>query len=441
MFLIHIHIQHFKEGYNTMKKLRTSLVALLFAFIICPYSAIANQPEHPVPCAEGETVYLDFGEYSECSIDSVADQDSFMVSASAGDIGSLVRINVTKTGGTSYFNQRIEVWDPSGAKIVDAIDNTYTADLSIDYAGDFSIWISDDNNAATGSYAIQVERIKPVYTPVVSYDCDNIQDSIDQVPDVDFFIFNGNAGTTVRLVCTKTGGTSYFNQRIEVWDPSGAKIVDAIDNTYSEDLSLGLSGEFLIAISDDNRAAPGSYSINIQCLAGTCPPDPIEGLSVIGSCSDGTDNDCDGFTDSEDPDCEPAFGMDIKANGKDGSINVSTNETVSITVALEDGPYTGTDVDLWIGAATPWGPYWYNPVGVWTPSLNPVWYYQQLTDIPETEILNMSFDATGVYTFFIAVDIGSGDDIFNIYTRDHVNVFVTGEIPSATSSDSNLILK
>jgi hypothetical protein len=40
-----------------------------------------------------------------------------------------------------------------------------------------------------------------------------------------------------------------------------------------------------------------------------------------------------------------------------------------------------------VGATTPYGTDWYKPAGFLDSFKNTIWYYQQLTDIPETEIL------------------------------------------------------
>ena len=58
---------------------------------------------------------------------------------------------------------------------------------------------------------------------------------------------------------------------------------------------------------------------------------------------------------------------DIKANGQDGPITVSSNTPVSITIGLSAGIQTGTNADWWLVVSTPFGLYsWVYPIG-WTP--------------------------------------------------------------------------
>ena len=119
----------------------------------------------------------------------------------------------------------------------------------------------------------------------------------------------------------------------------------------------------------------------------------------------------------------PPFKIDIKVNGSDGTVVVSPSNNVLVTVELEDGEYTDTPADWWIGAASTIGTYWYNSSGNWVPSNTPILYSQDpLHDVPETTVLDMQLPV-GIYTFFFVLD-DNPDGSFNITVRDHVNVFV-----------------
>lgn len=113
--------------------------------------------------------------------------------------------------------------------------------------------------------------------------------------------------------------------------------------------------------------------------------------------------------------------LDIKVNDSNGPVDVRTNQTVSVTVALDSGDYTGASVDLWIAALTQFGTYWYDSSEQWIKSNTPVWYSQQLSDMPETTVLTRQLPV-GVYTFFFILD-DTPDGTFDITLHDHVNVF------------------
>ena len=150
---------------------------------------------------------------------------------------------------------------------------------------------------------------------------------VDNGTDLDQFqtpIGTEDFGKLLRLNVTRTGG-SYFTPRVEVWDPSGGNLDNSVSPNYSNDFGLIETGEYLVAISDDDRYHPGSYEAEVNCLPpGGCPPTPTEGPPGDPSCSDGIDNDKDGFIDVEDPDCgctEPADCDDSDACTDDDCID------------------------------------------------------------------------------------------------------------------------
>ena len=47
--------------------------------------------------------------------------------------------------------------------------------------------------------------------------------------------------------------------------------------------------------------------------------------------------------------------MDIKANGSDSSISITSNETLSISISLDAGTIVNTEADYWVVKNTPSG--------------------------------------------------------------------------------------
>ncbi|MFQ5427356.1 MAG: FG-GAP repeat domain-containing protein [Thermodesulfobacteriota bacterium] len=66
---------------------------------------------------------------------------------------------------------------------------------------------------------------------------------------------------------------------------------------------------------------------------------------------------------------------DLKANGSDGPITVSTGTLVSVDGALDPNIYLGDNADWWVWAETIFGTYWYRPGFGWGPSVTPVITY------------------------------------------------------------------
>ena len=97
---------------------------------------------------------------------------------------------------------------------------------------------------------------------------------------------------------------------------------------------------------------------------------------------------------------------DIKANGSDVPIVVSSAESVSIDISLTPGVYAGANADWWIAVKTPFAPPgdWYtyvHPAG-WLPGVN-LCAQTGLFDLALYQVLNMTLPV-GTYTFYFALD-------------------------------------
>ncbi len=114
--------------------------------------------------------------------------------------------------------------------------------------------------------------------------------------------------------------------------------------------------------------------------------------------------------------------LDIKANGQDGPITVSSKSPVSITISFVQGEINGNNVDWWLACGTPWGLYSLDSNG-WTPGFNLLATYPLFPLFPAT-IYN-GLLPTGDYAFYFVVDM-TPDGIFDyLYYYDMVQVHVT----------------
>ena len=117
---------------------------------------------------------------------------------------------------------------------------------------------------------------------------------------------------------------------------------------------------------------------------------------------------------------------DIKANGSDGPITILAGTTLTVTVALDPGGYSGKDADWWVKAKSPFGQYWYTLSRGWVRSDNPIRVYGgSLFDLSPREILNNSSLPIGPYTFYFAVDfLMNGSLDFGKLCFDRVDVTI-----------------
>jgi hypothetical protein len=173
-----------------------------------------------------------------------------------------------------------------------------------------------------------------------------------------------------------------------------------------------------------------------------------------------TVTDDDGYfnTDTTTADIRTALDpvLDIKANGSDGPLEVPTDVSTDITVALDPGDMEGQVRDWWISGLTTSGTYWLDPCLNWVSSDRPVSLGQiALFDLEETALPDLPSpvgDActnkgdrpdklvleapvpVGLYAFFFAVD-NNADGILDVSFYDLVNVIVPLGSVSAQTID------
>ncbi len=113
---------------------------------------------------------------------------------------------------------------------------------------------------------------------------------------------------------------------------------------------------------------------------------------------------------------------DIKANGQDGPITVSSGTPVSITASLAPGNENGILADWWLAASTPWGWYSLNANG-WTPGINLLAQSPLVSISPPVAIYSSALPV-GDYAFYFLVDMSTNGIIDSPFYYDFVQVHV-----------------
>ena len=116
---------------------------------------------------------------------------------------------------------------------------------------------------------------------------------------------------------------------------------------------------------------------------------------------------------------------DIKANGSDGPITLYQNDTLTITVSLNNNGITD-NADWWLAADTPFGLYFYTFSG-WVPYTEPA-YQHALFYLPTYEVFSTPVSGlpAGTYTLYFGIDtVMDGDITWDSLYYDTVEVNIT----------------
>jgi len=117
---------------------------------------------------------------------------------------------------------------------------------------------------------------------------------------------------------------------------------------------------------------------------------------------------------------------DIKANGQDGPVSVSSGTPVSITVNLNPGSDAGQNADWWVAEWTPSGTFNYYTLsmGSMIPGLSPT-YQGPLFTLGALQLLNASDLTVGAHTFYFGVDLNMNNSLdMNCIYYDSVDITV-----------------
>ena len=117
---------------------------------------------------------------------------------------------------------------------------------------------------------------------------------------------------------------------------------------------------------------------------------------------------------------------DIKGNGLDGPITVSSGATIHVSVSFDPGSHSGQNADWWVVESAPDGHYYHFDLstGSMVQGLIPT-YQGPLLSLGATTLLNSSNLTAGAHTFYFAIDMnmnGSLDMSSLYYNAVSVNV-------------------
>ena len=112
---------------------------------------------------------------------------------------------------------------------------------------------------------------------------------------------------------------------------------------------------------------------------------------------------------------------DIKANGSDGPITITSSQNLRLTIQLDAGG-SSDNADYWVLCDTPFDWYYYNLLSGWQPGIF-VTYQGPLFDFGSYEVMNFPLPV-GLYNCYFGVDTNMNGIVDSPIYYDSVNVTV-----------------
>ncbi len=202
--------------------------------------------------------------------------------------------------------------------------------------------------------------------------------------------------------------TDGSNQWVTIADraPVAPNNVTASDGTYTDKIQVGwnaVSGAesyelWGATVSNVAQASLIAQSTSIVYDVTAAPADThcffwVKAVNSLGTSA---------FSDGNEGWMETPGALDIRINGMQGPVTVGSSDSISVTVQLTPGAYTGIEADWWLAANTPSGWYYRNTAGQWTATGAPA-YQGPLAAVGPVEVLSTSGLPAGTYIIYFGV--------------------------------------
>ena len=259
--------------------LRAARAAVAAGLLIFGSTASTDLYETTAGCDElAEPLSLDYRDSTtDCVIDPTGDADAFSFDGQIGDV-----VRVTVVGKSADLDPYVALRQQDNTILIDeGCDEagsacSISATATLTSSGTHTIEVSDSDGDDTGNYVLQLERIpaaEPAHQP---YEISR-SGVIDPESDHDFYAFDGNDGTNVRV--SAQAADADFDPRLEAWDAAGNSLGERSCDTgtaeapceITMDLTLTATGAIVLAISDVGNDDSGAYDLLLECIGDGCP--------------------------------------------------------------------------------------------------------------------------------------------------------------------------
>jgi hypothetical protein len=198
-----------------------------------------------------------------------------------GEVGQGIVIHMADDDAA--WSPRIQLYDPNGVRIAEAVDESYPytyvaiEDYQLEMAGTYTIIASYDGGMS--EYGLSLVLTGGTTTSVQDHDGGDLTPSgaragtITPYGDTDIYIIYGQVGQGI--VIQMADDDAAWSPRMQLYDPKGDLIVEAVDGSYPytysaiEDYRLEMTGIYTIVASYDGGT--GEYGLSVSVIP---PIDP-----------------------------------------------------------------------------------------------------------------------------------------------------------------------
>ncbi len=260
-----------------------SVVLLVSLASASDHESTVQSTSQAIPCIEGQSTALEYDDSAHCSFSVPQDLDVFTFEGTAG---TLIRLISKGTSGS--VSVRVELRDPNGTLLHDGPcfpggcePSTFNivSSTTLPMTGTYSLVVSEAGLNHSGNYEMFLACLDGACfdSSFVDYDV-VVSSSISSTGiDMDFFDFDGIAGTEIRLIAKGTSGS--VSPIVEIRDPNGELLhkgacfpggCESSDFSMSPSPTLPMTGIYTLAISENGQNHSGGYEVFLGCLDGAC---------------------------------------------------------------------------------------------------------------------------------------------------------------------------
>jgi hypothetical protein len=256
------------------------LEVITAAALAWPVGASASPIESAVDVAGVVgAVSLGYGQHTlGAALASAVETDRFTFTAAAGD-SFMLRLR-SFTGG---LDPLLTLRDPMGVVLATTFCDGFSGGVcsaALSHvamgSGLYTLNVGDAGVNESGRYQMHLDRYPPRNNWAGVRYSEPKTESLGHTTDIDYFGFDGVAGSRVQFsLQTLTGG---LDAQVRIWAPDGTLALNRFCDGFSggvcsvsQELLMSTTGLYRIGIDDFGLDEGGNYRFQLDCAFGACP--------------------------------------------------------------------------------------------------------------------------------------------------------------------------